>query len=109
MQGISFFYLKRIQQQLTVGVKNALMLGECQQRHKLVGFFHWSYKMTYALKEKQHQSKVEQHKLIQDCVTRLGSTVSMIERILEQRVAVCAALTENRSDYSLMPTADELL
>ena len=31
----------------------------------------------------------------------------MIERVLEQRVAVCAVLVENRSDRTLLPTADE--
>ena len=63
--------------------------------------------MTYALREKQQQLKIKQHKLIQDCVTRWGSTLSTIERILEQRVAVCAVLIENRSDRTLIPTPDE--
>jgi len=63
--------------------------------------------MTYALREKQQQLKIKQHKLIQDCVTRWDSTLSMIERVLEQRVAVCAVLVENRSDRTLLPTADE--
>jgi len=35
--------------------------------------------MTYALREKQQQLKIKQHKLIQDCATRWGSTLSMID------------------------------
>jgi len=30
----------------------------------------------------------------------------MIERLLEQRAAICAVLIENRSDHAVMPTAD---
>jgi len=31
----------------------------------------------------------------------------MIQRLLEQRVAIYAVLIENRSDYALMPTVDK--
>lgn len=84
--------------------KVSIVLARCR---KLVGFFHRSYKVTYALREKQQQLKIKQHKLIQDCVTRWGSTLSMIERILEQQTAICAVLMENRSDRSLLPTSEE--
>ena len=83
--------------------KVSIVLAHC---HKLVGFFHRSYKMTYVLREKQ-QLKIKQHKLIQDCVTRWGSTLFMIERILEQQTAICAVLMENRSDRSLLPSTDD--
>ena len=79
-------------------------LAHCR---KLVGFFHQSYKMTYELREKQQQLKIKQHKLIQDCVTRWGSTLSMIERILEQRLVVCAVFIENINDCTLILTANE--
>ena len=48
-----------------------------------------------------------EYKLIQDCVTRWGSTLSMIERILEHQTAICAVLMENRSNQSLLPTSEE--
>jgi len=46
-------------------------LAHCR---KLVGFF-----MMYALRENQQQLKIKQHKLIQDCVPRWGSTLSIID------------------------------
>ena len=84
--------------------KVSIVLAHCC---RLVGFFHQSYKVTCALRKKQQQLKIKEHKLIQDCVTRWDSTLSIIERILEQQTAICAVLMENRSDRSLLPTSEE--
>ena len=54
---------------------------------RLVGHFKKSAKATAALTAKQKQQKVTEHKLIQDILTRWNSTCSMLERLLEQKVA----------------------
>ena len=70
--------------------------------------FHKSYKATYKLAEKQQLLDVSQHKLKGDCVTRWGSTYSMLKRLLEQQQATCAALleSENRDVRLLIPSSE---
>ena len=61
---------------------------------KLVGHFkhRLSVVATTALKEKQVQLNIKQHHLIQDVSTRWNSTFFMIDRLVEQRVAIYAVL-----------------
>ena len=50
--------------------------------------------------------KLSQHKLAQECVTRRGSTLSMLQRLMEQQAAIAAVLMEGRVRH-LMPEADD--
>ena len=49
--------------------------------------------------------KLPKHALTQDCVTRWGSTLSMLERLMEQQAAIAAVLMEGRVRH-LMPEGD---
>ena len=79
------------------------VLGRCK---KLVEHFKKSTKETYKLREKQEMLKLPQHKLIQDCVTRWGSTLAMLERLMEQQAAIAAVLMEGKVRH-LMPEGEE--
>lgn len=79
------------------------VLGRCK---KLVSHFKKSTKETYKLREKQSMLKLPKHALIQDCVTRWGSTLSMLERLMEQQAAIAAVLMEGRVRH-LMPKGDD--
>ena len=46
--------------------------------------FKKSTKDTYSLRDKQAMLQLPCHELIQDCVTRWGSTLAMLERLMEQ-------------------------
>ena len=81
------------------------VLGRCK---KLVSHFKKSTKETYKLREKQSMLKLPTHALIQDCVTRWGSTLSMLERLMEQQAAIAAVLVEGRVRH-LMPEGDDWL
>ena len=59
---------------------------------KLVGHFKHSVVATTALKEKQEELNIKQHHLIQDVSIRWNSTFFMIDRLVEQRVAIYAVL-----------------
>lgn len=76
---------------------------------RLVKHFHKSTKSTYRLTEKQNLLDLPQHKLKGDCVTRWGSTYTMLERLLEQQQAICAVLleSEKRDVRLLMPSSEE--
>ena len=60
--------------------------------------------------EKQTLLGIKSHHLINDCVTRWGSTYSMLTRFIEQQQAICAVLLESssRDDRHLMPTDAEI-
>ena len=95
---------------LQLSIKNGLtvsrvqrVLGPCK---KLVEHFKKSTKETYKLREKQEMLKLPQHKLIQDCVTRWGSTLGMLERLMEQQAAIAAVLMGGKVRH-LMPEGDE--
>ncbi len=75
---------------------------------KIVGHFHRSEKATRNLCEKQKQLGVPVHKLINDCVTRWGSTYSMLNRYIEQQQPICAVFLENRDARQFMPSDDEI-
>ena len=73
---------------------------------KLVEHFNKSTKETYRLREKQKMLQLEEHKLIQDCPTRWGSTLSMLQRVSEQQAAIAAVLIEGKAQH-LMPEGEE--
>ena len=50
--------------------------------------------------------KLPQHKLIQECVTRWGSTLHMLQRLMEQQAAIAAVLMEGNMRH-LMPESAE--
>ncbi|XP_063743762.1 E3 SUMO-protein ligase ZBED1-like [Eleginops maclovinus] len=62
--------------------------------NRLVSHFHHSTVATEALKQKQQLQNVPGHKLVQSCRTRWNSIYDMFERLLEQRWAVCAVLSD---------------
>ena len=76
---------------------------------KLVRHFHMSTKEMYALREKQIRLQLPQLQLIQECVTRWGSTYLMLQRVQEQQPAICAVLMENkdRAVRNLFPDSSE--
>ena len=95
---------------LQLAVKKALeitsvkkALGQCQ---RCVEHFNSSTKATYKLQEKQQLLKIPQHALIQDCITRWGSTLHMLQRLQEQQVAIIATLMESKNTH-LMPEGSE--
>ena len=73
---------------------------------KLVEHFNKSTKETYSLREKQKMLQLKEHKLIQDCPTQWGSTLSMLQRVSEQQAAIAAVLIEGKVQY-LMPEGEE--
>ena len=73
---------------------------------KLVEHFRKSTKETYKLREKQEMLKLPQHQLIQECTTRWGSTLGMLERIMEQQAAIAAVLMEGKVRH-LMPDGND--
>ena len=50
--------------------------------------------------------KLPKHKLIQDCVTRWGSTLSMLTRLMKQQAAIAAVLIKGKVRH-LMPVEEE--
>ena len=95
---------------LQLGIKHGLevqrvqrVLGRCK---KLVEHFKKSVKETYKLREKQNMLKLPEHKLIQDCATRWGSTLAMLERLMEQQAAIAAVLMDGKVRH-LMPEGEE--
>ena len=95
---------------LQLSIKNGLevtrvqrVLGRCR---KLVEHFRKSTKETYKLREKQEMLKLPQHQLIQECTTRWGSTLGMLERIMEQQAAIAAVLMEGKVRH-LMPDGND--
>lgn len=78
---------------------------------RLVSHFKKSAKATTALAEKQRELNVAEHKLVQDVATRWNSVYLMLDRLLEQRGAVSAVLTDStvskRSDRDLELTTSQ--
>ena len=62
--------------------------------NRLVSHFHHSTVATESLKQKQQQQNLPEHKLVQFCRTRWNSIHDMFERLLEQRWAVSAVLSD---------------
>ncbi|XP_075325281.1 E3 SUMO-protein ligase ZBED1-like [Odontesthes bonariensis] len=61
---------------------------------RLVKHFHHSTPATRALEAKQEQLQLPKHRLIQSCKTRWNSVRDMFERLMEQRWAVTAVLSD---------------
>lgn len=82
------------------------VLGRCR---KLVEHFRKSTKETYKLQEKQKLLQLPEHKLTQECVTRWGSTLGMLQRLMEQQMqaAIAAVLMEEKVRH-LMPKSNEI-
>jgi len=77
---------------------------------RLVSHFHHSTVATVALKRKQHDQNLPDHRLIQHVKTRWNSIYDMFERLLEQRWAVAAVLSDREvtklSDARTLELAD---
>ncbi|KAL7882925.1 hypothetical protein SRHO_G00005830 [Serrasalmus rhombeus] len=69
---------------------------------RLVKHFHHSTIATKALEEKQQQMSLPPHRLIQSCKIRWNSVCDIFQRLVEQRWAVSAVL----SDRSVTKLAD---
>ena len=67
---------------------------------RLVKHFNHSTPATKALEAKQKQMQLPAHRLIQSCKTRWNSVHAMFGRLVEQRWAVCAVLSD-RSETKL--------
>lgn len=61
---------------------------------KVVSFFHKSTTAAHVFKTKQEMLDLPNHKLIEDVPTRWNSSHDMVERYLEQKVAVYSTLTD---------------
>ncbi|XP_056308106.1 zinc finger BED domain-containing protein 4-like [Danio aesculapii] len=59
---------------------------------RIVSFFRRSTTANHMLKEKQRLLQLPEHKLMTDVVTRWNSAHDMLERFLEQQLAICATL-----------------
>ena len=66
---------------------------------------------TVALKKKQQQQDLPEHKLIQSCKTRWNSVSDMFQRIHEQRWAITAVLSDRTvtklTDARMLELSDE--
>ncbi|XP_057186575.1 E3 SUMO-protein ligase ZBED1 [Triplophysa rosa] len=71
-------------------------------RHLVQGFSR-SWKRRRELRNKQEALNIPQRSLINDVVTRWGSTQKMLQRFIEQQQAVCAVLATERGAWHLMP------
>ena len=91
---------------LQLSVKKALDVQNVRntiaQCKKLVQHFKHSTKEMYCLRHKQELLQLPQHELIQDCATRWGSTLCMLQQLSEQQAAIAAVLLEGKFRY-LMP------
>lgn len=100
-----------LQLSVNAGLKNAKIQKVIAAGSKLVRHFKQSYKATAALKTKQRQLGLPQHKLIQSVVTRWNSVHDMFSRLLEQRWAVTAVLGDKTvtklSDAKILELKDE--
>lgn len=56
------------------------------------------------LAKAQHEKQLLLHSLKADCVTRLGSSLAMLERITEQQEAIRIVLASDRKVSHLIPT-----
>ena len=66
--------------------------------------FSYSWKRQKELREAQRQKNLPEKKLKGDVVTRWGSKVEMMKRILEQQDAICMVLGQDRKVSHLVPT-----
>ncbi|XP_051814750.1 E3 SUMO-protein ligase ZBED1-like [Acanthochromis polyacanthus] len=79
---------------------------------RIVAFFHRSTTAAAVLDTKQKQLLLPNHKLVMDVVTRWNSSYEMLERYIEQKAAVYAALTDEsvkKNVKALITLSDEEL
>ena len=88
------------------GLEIAKVKSCISQCKPVVSHFKKSMKDTYSLRDKQAMLQLPCHEFIQDCVTRWGSTLAMLERLMEQQAAIAAALMEVKLTH-LIPSSDE--
>ena len=111
---LNFLHMPCVGHTLNLAVKKCFELSQVSKAlariRKLVGHFHRSTKAMSNLSEKQKLLGIKSHHLINDCVTRWGSTYSMLTRFIEQQQAICAVMLEgsSRDDRHLMPTDAEI-
>ena len=79
------------------------IIGRCKA---IVTHFMRSTKETFKLQEKQELLKLLQHMLVQDCITRWGSTLSMLQRLIEQQTAISAVLVEGKDRHLMLESGD---
>lgn len=100
-----------LQLSVNLGLKTGKIQKVISKSSKLVAHFKHSAKATNALREKQHQQGLPQHKLVQSVITRWNSVGDMFDRLLEQRWAITAVLCDKRvtkmSDARVLELKDE--
>ena len=69
-----------------------------------MSFFSYSWKRQKELREAQQQKNLPEKKLKGDVVTRWGSKVEMMQRIMEQQDAIHIVLSQDRKVSHLVPT-----
>ena len=79
------------------------IIGCCKA---IVSHFKRSTKETYKLREKQELLKLPQHMLVQDCVIRWGSTLCMLQHLIEQQTAISAVLIEGKDSHLMLESGD---
>lgn len=61
-----------------------------------------------ALKKAQQKLNLPEHTLITECPTRWGSRQKMIERVLEQQLAISDVISADKKSRHLIPTWQDL-
>ena len=77
------------------------VLKVCRQ---VIATFSRSWKKKRDLAKAQHEKQLPLHSLKADCVTRLESSLAMLERITEQQEAIRIVLASDRKVSHLIPT-----
>ena len=60
----------------------------------------------YKLRERQKMLELTNHELIQSYVTHWGSTLAMLERLMEQQAAIAAVLMDGKNRH-LLPGSED--
>ncbi|KAK1172120.1 zinc finger BED domain-containing protein DAYSLEEPER-like [Acipenser oxyrinchus oxyrinchus] len=83
-----------LQLAITAGLSLPDISKAVEAARRVVGHFRCSALATSELKKQQVQLDYKQNKLLNDCATRWSSTLFMLERLFEQRLAVQTVLTD---------------
>lgn len=111
----NFLYVKCYAHTLNIASQKALKLPAVTKLlarvRRITSFFHRSTVANHLLEENQNLLSLKNHKLKTDVSTRWNSAYNMVERLLEQQPAVCAALLSPRvrkkdSDVATLTEAD---